>query len=157
MRSCAGKPNERISLRIAVLVPLEKGELCKLDGEDLSIDQLASDRPCPPAKAAKLPRTLDFAHGRVQVSDQSGSCEAKGLDQQHQDGADDVQGWSLKKIFATPTWDSTTKAQGRQLIQRWKVDITGAGISVQRCIEGGERDDPEEWVYSKPGGKYLRK
>ena len=107
---------------------------------------------------AKLPRTLDFVKGVVQVRDQSGSCgDPSGFTSSTKLSVFNVQGRQLRKIFETPLWDSTTQAQGRQLVQRWKVSFGEGSLQVKRCIEGGECDDPEEFVYSKPGGKYVRK
>jgi hypothetical protein len=143
------------SLRIAVLVPFEGG-VCKLTGADLSLDQDENDKPCE--GAASLPRTLRFANGILQVRDQSGSCaDPAGSTSSTKLSLFNVQGFQLKKIFETPIWDSTTQAQGRQLVQRWKVSFAEGTLKVQRCIEGGACEDPDEFVYSKPGGKYVRK
>lgn len=134
------------------------------------LDQDEKDKPCsePPIgearrrgaleSPAKLPRTLDFVKGVVQVRDQSGSCgDPSGFTSSTKLSVFNVQGRQLRKIFETPLWDSTTQAQGRQLVQRWKVSFGEGSLQVKRCIEGGECDDPEEFVYSKPGGKYVRK
>lgn len=143
------------SLRIAVLVPIDGG-VCKLSGEDLSVDQDEKDKPCE--KAAKQPRTLDFVNGSLQVRDQSGSCgDPAGSTSSTKLSVFNVQGWHLKKIFETPLWDSTTQAQGRQLVQRWKVTFGEGTVSTQRCVIGGECEEPDDFVYSKPGGKYVRK
>lgn len=143
------------SLRIAVLVPTDGG-LCKLTGEDLSLDQKEDDKPCE--NPGPLPRALDFVKGNLRVSDQSGSCgDPDGSTSSRKLSLFSVQGWQLKKIFETPLWDSTTQAQGRQLVQSWKVTFGEAAIRVQRCVEGGQCEEPDEYVYSKPGGKYVRK
>ncbi|HEX4385832.1 MAG TPA: hypothetical protein VH083_22900 [Myxococcales bacterium] len=144
------------SLRIAVLVPIEGG-VCKLSGEDLSLDQKEDDKPCTDAPG-KLPRTLDFVRGTIQVRDQCGSCgDPDGSASSRKLSIFNVQGWQLKKIFETPLWDSTTQAQGRQLVQTWKVTFAGGKLTTQRCVEGGQCEDPDEFIYSKPGGKYVRK
>jgi len=166
-RVCKGdKENETQALRIAILVPLADGQLCKLDGEDLSLDQRASDKPCE--NAGKLPRTLDFVEltrkGRrvVQTTDQSGSCD----DPAGNTGAVktaffEAQGAALKKIFEAQIYDSTTQAQGRQLVARAKLTLGKAvpkEITVQRCIEGASQcEDPDVYEYARAGGKYVRK
>jgi hypothetical protein len=143
------------SLRIAVLVPIDGG-VCRLSGEDLSLDQKEDDKPCE--NAGKLPRALDFVKNTLQVRDQSGSCgDPDGSASSRKLSLFNVQGWQLKKIFETPLWDSTTQAQGRQLVQTWKVTFGEARLTVQRCVEGGQCEEPDELVYSKPGGKYVRK
>ena len=143
------------SLRVAVLVPVEGG-VCRLSGDDLSLDQDEDDRPCE--KPGKLPRTFDFARGTLRVKDQSGSCaDPAGSTSSRKLSLFNVQGWELKKIFETPLWDSTTQGQGRQLVQRWKVELGEGTIRVQRCVEGGGCEEPDLWVYSKPAGKYLHK
>ncbi len=164
-RSCKGdKENETQSLRIADVVPLPGGQLCKLEGEDLSLDQRASDRPCE--NPAKLPRTFDLVEltqpGRkaVQTKDQSGSCDdPAGNTSAIKSAVYEAQGWQLKKIFETPLFDSTTQAQGRQLVTRWKVSLgrdVPKEITVQRCVEGASQcDEPQVFVYSKAGGKYV--
>jgi hypothetical protein len=143
------------SLRIAVLVPTEGG-VCKLGGEDLSLDQKLDDKPCE--KPGRLPRTLDFVKGTLQARDQGGSCgDPDGVSSSRKLSIFNVQGWQLKKIFETPLWDSTTQAQGRQLVQTWKVSFGEGKLTTQRCVEGGQCEEPDEFVYSKPGGKYVRK
>lgn len=164
-RSCKGdKENETQSLRIADVVPLPGGQLCLLEGEDLSLDQRASDRPC--ANAGKLPRTLDLVElthaGRkvVQTRDQSGSCaDPNGNASAVKSVLYEAQGAKVKKIFETPLYDSTTQAQGRQLETRWKVSFgktVPKEIVVQRCVEGASQcEEPDVFVYSKAGGKYV--
>ncbi|HTO97868.1 MAG TPA: hypothetical protein VMK66_12545 [Myxococcales bacterium] len=166
-RMCKGdKENETQALRIAVLVPLGEGQLCKLEGEDLSLDRRASDRPCE--NPGKLPRTLDFveltAKGRrvVQAKDPSGSCEdPAGNTSSITTAFFEAQGAALKKIFETPLYDSTTQAQGRQLVARWKLTFGNAfprEIRLQRCVEGASQcEEPDVYVYAKAGGKYVRK
>src|SRR3954471_7654263 len=164
-RSCKGdKENETQSLRIADLVALPDGQLCKLEGEDLSVDQRASDRPCE--NPGKLPRTLDLVEltrpGRkvVQTRDQAGSCDDPGgRTSSVKTVIYEAQGWQLKKIFESPLYDSTTQAQGRQLVASWKLSFgktVPKEISVQRCVEGASKcEEPDVFVYSKPGGKYV--
>jgi hypothetical protein len=143
------------SLRIAVLVPTDGG-LCRLSGEDLSIDQKEDDKPCE--NPGKLPRALELVKGTLRVRDQGGSCgDPDGSTSSRKLSLFNVQGWQLRKIFETPLWDSTTQAQGRQLVQTWKVTFGEARLTVQRCVEGGQCEEPDEFVYSKPGGKYVRK
>jgi len=166
-RVCKGdKENETQALRIAVLVPLPDGRLCKLEGEDLSIDQRASDKPCE--NPGKLPRTLDFVEltqkGRkvVQTKDQSGSCgDPAGSTSAIRAIFFEPQGAALKKIFETPLYDSTTQAQGRQLVARWKLSFGPTfpkEMSVQRCVDGASQcEDPDVYVYARAGGKYVRK
>jgi hypothetical protein len=166
-RVCKGdKANETQALRIAVVVPLADGQLCKLEGEDLSLDQRASDRPCE--NPGKLPRTLALLEvtqqGRkvVQTKDQSGSCgDPAGNASAVKTAFFEAQGPGLKKIFETPTYDSTTQAQGRQLIARWKLSLgktVPKEITVQRCVEGAsECEAPEVYIYARAGGKYVRK
>jgi hypothetical protein len=166
-RVCKGdRANETQALRIAVVVPLAGGQLCKLEGEDLSLDRRASDKPCE--NAAKLPRTLDFLEltrkGRrvVQTNDQSGSCgDPAGNSSSVKAAWFEAQGAALKKIFETPLLDSTTQGQGRQLIARWKVSYGASfpkDIRVQRCIEGAtECEEPDLYEYARAGGKYVRK
>ena len=165
-RTCKGdKENETQSLRIADLVPLTgSGQLCKLEGEDLSVDQRATDRPCE--NPGKLPRTLDLVeltqagHKVVQTKDQSGSCEdPNGSTSSIKSAVYEAQGWQLKKIFETQLFDSTTQAQGRQLVTRWKLSfgsVVPKQITVQRCVDGASRcEEPDVFVYSKAGGKYV--
>ena len=166
-RVCKGdKENETQALRIAVLVPLGGGQLCKLEGEDLSIDRRASDRPCE--NPGKLPRTLEFleltSRGRrvVQTRDQGGSCgDPAGNTSSIQTAFFEAQGAALRKIFASPLYDSTTQAQGRQLIARWKLTLGTAfpkEIAVQRCVEGAAQcEEPDVYKYAPAGGKYVRK
>jgi hypothetical protein len=166
-RVCKGdKQNETQALRIAVVVPLADGRLCKLAGEELSIDQRASDRPCE--KPGKLPRTLDFveltAKGRkvVQTTDQGGSCDdPAGTTSSMKTAFFESQGAELKKIFETPLYDSTTQAQGRQLVAKWKLSFGPAlpkEITVQRCVEGASQcEEPDAYMYARAGGKYVRK
>ncbi|HZX95581.1 MAG TPA: hypothetical protein VFE90_13750 [Myxococcales bacterium] len=164
-RACKGdKENETQSLRIADLVPLAEGQLCKLEGADLSVDQRASDRPCE--NPGKLPRTLSLVEltqkGRkvVQTRDQAGSCDDPGgRTSSVKTVIYEAQGWQLKKIFESPLYDSTTQAQGRQLVASWKLSFgktVPKEISVQRCVEGASKcEEPDVFVYSKPGGKYV--
>ena len=166
-RVCRGdKENETQALRIAAVVPLPDGQLCKLEGEDLSIDQRASDRPCE--NPGKLPRTLDFVElvrpGRrvVQTRDQSGSCgDPAGNTSAIRTALFEAQGAALKKIFEAQLYDSTTQAQGRQLVARTKLSFGKAfpkQISVQRCVEGASAcEDPDVFEYARAGGKYVRK
>ncbi len=166
-RVCKGdKANETQALRIAVVVPIGGGQLCKLEGEDLSVDRRASDKPCE--NPGKLPRTLDFVeltqkgHRVVQTKDQSGSCDdPAGNTSSIKTAFFEAQGAALKKIFETPLYDSTTQAQGRQLIARWKLTLGTAfpkELSVQRCVEGASQcEEPDVYVYAKAGGKYVRK
>jgi len=166
-RACKGdKENETQAVRIAVVVPLANGQLCKLEGVDLSLDQRASDKPCE--NAAKLPRTLDFLEltqkGRkvVQTKDQSGSCEdPAGNTSAVKTAIFEAQGAALKKIFETKLYDSTTQAQGRQLVARWKLTLgktVPKEITVQRCIEGASQcEDPDVYEYARAGGKYVHR
>ena len=61
-RVCKGdKANETQALRIAVVVPLADGQLCKLEGEDLSLDLLhkeaqSSNARTPARSALRLQR-----------------------------------------------------------------------------------------------------
>ena len=167
LRVCKGdKENETQALRIASLVPLPDGQLCKLEGEDLSIDRRASDKPCE--NAGKLPRTIDFLEltqpGRkvVQTKDQSGSCDdPAGKTSSIKTAFYEAQGAALKKIFETPLYDSTTQAQGRQLVARYKISfgtVVPKSISVERCVEGASAcEEPDVYEYAKAGGKYVRK
>jgi hypothetical protein len=166
-RVCKGdKENETQALRIAVVVPLPGGQLCKLEGEDLSLDQRASDKPCE--NAGKLPRTLSLIEltrkGRrvVQTKDQSGSCDdPAGNTSALKTAFFEAQGPAIKKIFETPVYDSTTQAQGRQMIARWKLTLGKTlpkEIAVQRCVEGASQcEEPDVYEYAKAGGKYVRK
>jgi hypothetical protein len=166
-RVCKGdKENETQALRIASLVPLPDGRVCKLEGEDLSVDRRASDRPCE--NPGKLPRTFDFLEltqqGRkvVQAKDQSGSCgDPSGNTTSIKTAFYEAQGAALKKIFESPLYDSTTQAQGRQLVARWKLSYGPAvpkRISVQRCVEGASAcEEPDVYEYARAGGKYVRK
>ena len=166
-RVCKGdKENETQALRIASLVPLPGGQLCKLEGEDLSVDRRANDKPCE--NPGKLPRTLDFVEltqpGRkvVQTRDHSGSCgDPSGNTSAIKAAFYEAQGAGLKKIFETQIYDSTTQAQGRQLVARWKLTYGPAlpkSISVQRCVEGASAcEEPDVYEYAKAGGKYVRK
>jgi hypothetical protein len=166
-RVCKGdKENETQALRIASVVPLPDGQLCKLEGEDLSVDRRASDKPCE--NPGKLPRTLDFLEltqqGRkvVQVKDQGGSCaDPAGRTSAVKTAFYEAQGAALKKIFESPLYDSTTQAQGRQLVARWKLTYgkeLPRTISVQRCVEGASAcEEPDVYEYARAGGKYVRK
>ena len=73
----------------------------------------------------------------------------------------EAQGAALKKIFETKLYDSTTQAQGRQLVARWKLTLgktVPKEITVQRCIEGASQcEDPDVYEYARAGGKYLHK
>lgn len=166
-RVCKGdKENDTHALRIAAVVPLPGGQLCKLGGEDLSIDQRASDRPCE--NPGKLPRTLDFVEltkaGRrvVQTKDQSGSCaDPAGSTSAIRTVFFEAQGAALRKIFEAQLYDATTQAQGRQLVARTKLSFGKTfpkQISVQRCVEGASAcEDPDVYEYAPAGGKYVRK
>jgi hypothetical protein len=165
-RVCKGdKANETQALRVAVVLPIGGGQLCKLAGEDLSVDRRANDRPCE--NAGKLPRTLDFVEltqrGRkvVQTKDQSGSCDdPAGNTSSIKTAFFEAQGAALKKIFETPLYDSTTQAQGRQLVARWKLTLgtpLPKEIRVQRCVEGASCEEPDVYWYARAGGKYVRK
>jgi len=78
-RVCKGdKANETQALRIAVVVPLADGQLCKLEGEDLSLESARVRRPCEiPASSRTLTLLEVTQQGRkvVQTKDQSGSCD----------------------------------------------------------------------------------
>ena len=166
-RLCKGdRRNETQALRIAALVPLPDGQLCKLEGEDLSIDQRASDRPCE--KPGKLTRALDFVElirpGRklVQTRDQSGSCDdPAGNTSAIRTAFFEAEGAALKKIFEAQLYDSTTQAQGRQLVARTKLSFGKAfprEISLQRWVEGASScEEPDVYEYAKAAGKYVRK
>jgi len=137
---------QKRALRIAVLVPLPDAGLCRLDGEDLSIDLAAGEK-----------RLLDFVEltraGRkvVKVRDQSeGSASVAFFE---------AQGWSLKKIFFSQTLETLATAHG-PLAARWTIELgpeLPRTIRAQRCVEGAPCDDPEEWQYAKAGGKYVKK
>ena len=61
----------------------------------------------------------------------------------------EAQGWQLKKIFETPLFDSTTQAQGRQLVTRWKISlgkVVPKEIAVQRCVEGASQCEADASV-----------
>jgi len=98
----------------------------------------------------------------VQTKDQSGSCDdPAGNASAVKTAFFEAQGPGLKKIFETPLYDSTTQAQGRQLIARWNLSLgktVPKEITVQRCVQGAsECEAPEVYVYARAGGKYVRK
>ena len=134
------------ALRIAVLVPLPDGASCKLDGEDLSIDLKPGSK-----------RILDFVsltrpdRNVVQVKDSSEGDATLAFYE--------AQGWSLKKIFFSQTLETLATAHG-PLPQKWTLQLGPEfpkSIRTQRCVEGAPCDDPEDFVYAKAGGKYVKK
>ena len=160
-RMCKGKPEEWISLRLAVLVPLPDGRHCLLGGEDLSVDRAKKDLPC----GMKLPLTVSFKEmtekGRnvVEARDFRGSCEQGQGMLNGQLDLYQARGTELQKIFDTVLFESNGTASGQILTQRYKVTYGSAlpkTIHVERCIES-DCDLIGDFVWAKPAGKYVGK
>lgn len=106
------------SLRIAVVVPLGGGEVCKLRGEDLSRDQAAWDSPCMMKPAPpKLPRTLRFVkltsptRNVLEVQDQNGSCRGPAREGSSRVTLYEAHQASLDRIFENKLWEISYDAQ----------------------------------------------
>src|SRR5437763_6591843 len=122
-RMCKGKPEEWVSLRLAVLVPLPDGKHCLLGGDDLSVDRAKKDLPC----GVKSPLTLAFKEltekGRnvVETRDWRGSCEQGIAMTNAQIYLYEARGAGLTKIFDTVLFESNGTASGNILTQKYKV------------------------------------
>ena len=159
-RMCKGKPEEWISQRIAVLVPLPDGKHCLLGGEDLSVDRAKKDMPC----GQKLPLTLSFKEmtekGRnvVETRDFRGSCEKGQGMLNAQLYLYEARGTGLEKIFDTVLFESNATAGGQTLTQRYKITYgptVPKTIHVERCLQGC--DVIGDYAWSKADGKYTGK
>lgn len=151
-----------LSQRIAVVVPLAGGGLCKLDGDDLSRDQLASDSACR-RKRPEAPRTLRLARltapsrNVLQIEDQNGDCNGQGVLRLV---LYEAHGAALERIFENKLWES---AAGEET--SWKLvfgPTLPKTISVTRetrCRKGAKctpGSDSQRYLYSAESAAYVR-
>lgn len=106
------------SIRIAVVVPLGNGELCKLRDDDLSKDQAAWDSPCMMKPApGRFPRTVTFvkltspAQNVLEIRDQAGTCKGSGREGSTRMALYEAHSASLDRIFQNKLWEISYDAQ----------------------------------------------
>jgi hypothetical protein len=168
-----GPEHSFISQRIAVIVPLGDGSVCKLAGEDLSKDQAAIDAPC--ATKSSLPRTVRFVkltnplRNVLEVRDQRGSCTAKARGGETRMALYEAHGAALDRIFENKLWELADDGQTPPVEQTvWKLAY---GKTLPKTIDVTRQtsclNDPqhlctadsavEKYVYSPaPAAAYVR-
>lgn len=149
------------SQRIAVVVPLEAGVVCKLDGDDLSRDQAASDVACAGRSAPlALPRNLSLVkltsntRNVLRVDDQNGDCKGAVKSGSTRLALYEAHGATLDRIFENKTWERTPAEETVWKLAWGKtVPRTIAVTRRTRCAKGSVCESGEatqRYAYAPP-------